>query len=231
MMGAIRAGFTAGVRAGLLLLAVLAGCTPGGGGQIPAAGADARAVGPEVHASLLVQGRIGPDDVTIEPIFRIDTGTHQAARTLGPHLLVGFDRDGALLFEQAFETTAVAGGPEEHYSMVVKLEGPRAERLHRVKVRAADGRSAIRTASMTAEAFAQALAREDAVRAERMGDGRVRLRWDSSVFFFAMVRNPDTGTVLAIGRGGEIVVLTELDVLDVVLSEGIRSGILHLGVQ
>jgi hypothetical protein len=196
-----------------------------------AAGADARALGQEAHASLLVQGRIGPDEVTLEPIFRIDTATLQTPQAAGPHLLIGFDRDGALLFEQPFETTAVAGGPEEHYSMVVELEDLRADRLHRVKVRAADGRSAIRTASMTAEAFAQALAREDAVRAERMGDGRVRLRWDYSVFLAAMVRNPDTGTVLAIGRQGEIVVLTELDIFDVVLSEGVRSGMRHLAVQ
>lgn len=49
------------------------------------------------------------------------------------------------------------------------------------------------------------------------------VRWDKGTHPMAMVRDPDTGDVLAFAREGEVQVVTGKPQLDLLLSDGVKT--------
>jgi hypothetical protein len=210
----------------VLPLMLLSACAPADPGNGPPAPGRAEQVGSNgTPAFLLIRGRIGRDAVAIDPVLRADASTPAAPGERQPHRLTGFDDGGATLFTLRFGSTALSREAEEqHFNLAVPLPEEQAARLSRIELVAGDGRKAVRTASLSAEAFAAALQGDAVVSAERLASGMVRLRWDGRRFPVVMVREPETREVLAIGRNGEVSILTPRSVLEVTVSEGVRSG-------
>jgi hypothetical protein len=220
----------------LVLLLIPIGCAPPPGGEgvpVPVHTDAGGVAGPA--AVLLLQGRINPDTVVLEPVLRLEqaasaaTSPHDGAAA---HRVTGFDARGVTLFTRHFSGTALSGRPgEEHFNVVVSLPDDQAARLSRLVLVAADGRNAVRTASLSSEAFAVALRADEALQAQRLDGGRVRLRWDDQLFLMVMVRDPETRDVLSLARGGEVTVLTNRTILEVTVSEGVRSGTRQVRVR
>jgi hypothetical protein len=57
------------------------------------------------------------------------------------------------------------------------------------------------------------------------------VRWDRGAHAMAMVRDPDTGEVLAFAREGEVEVVTGKPQLDLLLSDGVKTRRQRLQVQ
>jgi len=72
-------------------------------------------------------------------------------------------------------------------------------------------------------AGAAAVQADAAVAGRRIDPATVEVRWDPSRSAAAMVRDPETDRVLAIGTSGVITVATTRGELDVVLTDGVRS--------
>jgi hypothetical protein len=217
----------------LLSLVLLAACRPmEGGGEVLMPGGEEGSREAAGAVSLLIFGRISPDSLALEPIFRIDAPASLPHGTEEGHRLLGFDEAGARLFELRFSGAPVAALPaEEHFSVVVAVSEAQAARLARVELMAADGRRLVRTATLSNEAFAAALRADDVVGARRRAGGVVQLRWNAAVFPMVMVRDPETREVLSFARGGEVTIRTEREVLEVTLSEGVRSGVRQVRVR
>jgi hypothetical protein len=59
----------------------------------------------------------------------------------------------------------------------------------------------------------------------------VTVRWNAATYPMIMVRDPDSGNVLAFGRGGTAVVRTPKSELDVTVSDGVGSQRLRLAIS
>jgi hypothetical protein len=57
----------------------------------------------------------------------------------------------------------------------------------------------------------------------REAGGQVRLLWNAAAHPMVMVRDPDTGEVLAFARGGDARVWTSKSELDLEVSDGVQS--------
>ncbi|MEX2611828.1 MAG: hypothetical protein WEA24_18035 [Gemmatimonadota bacterium] len=192
-------------------------------------GADAAAT--DAPARLLVRGRIAPDTIVLEPLFMLDGAGAVATTGAARHRVRGFDSAGAIVFDETFEGTMVASGGEEHFQLTLPTGSATAARIQRVEVRAADGRTARRSSELTAGQFMDALERTDVVTATRTGEGAVQVRWAAGRFPAVIVRDAVSGQVLAFGRDGQTSVRTERDSLEVLVSDGVRSGSLSVRVR
>lgn len=166
---------------------------------------------------LLIWGRITGAGVVIEPAFRIPA-TGRPAPTPGPYRVEGRDAAGVLLFSYAFAAAEVAdlpGGPERHFAFVVPAGGV-ADRLASLRVSGPGVAAAERRPPPGAPRPAR-----DPEAARAPGAAR-RLTWDAASHPMALVRNAATGEILSFARGGEIVLRTVAEELDIQLSDGVR---------
>jgi hypothetical protein len=211
----------------MLVLVLVAGC---GANDTPDEAASPRpspgSPAPASSPSLLVSGRITPERVVLEPALRLDAPASVPGEAGGAHRLRGTDAGGAALFEFRFDAAPVADAPgrEEHFAFAVPLAEAALAALAVIEVRLADGRRAERRATLGAAELRAVLAAPGAVTAMRGAAGEVRLRWDGGRFPLVAVRDPATRAILTFGRGGEATVRTELGALEVVVSDGVRSG-------
>ena len=217
----------------LALLVMLSTCGGRGGEAEPEASPGRALIGAgEDTVSVLLHGRIGAA-LVLEAVQRVDGPGPALGEVPGGVRALGWDAEGRTLFDVPLPVESLAdatGAPEMHFSSVVSFPGP-TWRLERVEVRATDGRSLERAASLGAGAFADAAGEEEAVVAERTSEGRVRLRWDAARFPEIMVRELPGRSVLAIGQGGEATVTTGALELEVTLSEGVRSAAVVVPVR
>lgn len=225
------------------ILVALGGCgSPGaadGPGANPDAGLDS-AVEPSTPApsrapsSLLVRGVIGPDTLSIDPVFHLPDAPATAMADDGEHRLIGRDDQGEILFDVRFETvpvsTADARSPQ-HFALRVPVTEKGAGSLQRVELHTGDGRSAVRVARFSARELSDLVAADDAAVVRRLAPGRVRIVWDAERFPMVLVTEPATGHVLSFGRDGELLVTTHGDALDVTFSEGVRSRLRTLALR
>ncbi|MDH5589191.1 MAG: hypothetical protein OEZ65_16580 [Gemmatimonadota bacterium] len=176
--------------------------------------------------NILVRGVVGPDTLHIEPVFAVSGAEPSGEDPDGEHRLQGFDEAGGLLFDVALRGAAVpmpSGEGATHFSLVLS-PGEGGIRLHRLVLLASDGRKLTRTATHSAARLRDALVGGEAVAVERSDDGVVRVRWDAETFPALMVRHPETGELLAIGRSGEVSLPGEWSTLRVEVSDGVRSA-------
>ena len=172
----------------------------------------ASGVGQAVQPALLVWGHIERDRVILEPAFRVYTRPN-LPRTSGPYRIEGRASDGSSLIRLDFAPAEIADAPDapRSFAFAVPLTSARADRLATLTLDG-EGRSA------TVSAAPQATA----VDVRGAPGGRVHLRWDATRAPVVLVRDPDTGQVIAFARGGQADVITARRELS--LSVGDRVG-------
>jgi hypothetical protein len=206
-----------------LLVTLVGGCGNRRPERAPEPGIDG-AVGSDV---VLIRGRITPDTLALEPVTLGAASARADAPGPGPHRLRGLDDHGQTLFDLHFAGTEVADlpqGHEEHFQLVVPVGEGGALTLARLDLRAGDGRETVRQARLSANAMRTAVMDDQVVTARALDEHRVRVRWDPAMFPLVMVRDADTGHVLAFGTKGETTVSAAGPTITIVASEGVRSA-------
>jgi hypothetical protein len=191
------------------------------------AGTDARA-----NDGLLVWGRIVNGRVLLEPAFRVNARPTPRAAT-GGYRVQALDADGATLLDLPIDAPLVdhTTAPERQFAVVVPWSAALDASLASLRVQ--DVRSPLSAALRTSDAARRAGAHAGAVRirgelpdpaprVERAA-GRDRLRWNSTAYPMALVRDVATGQTIAFLRGTGDGYLAQGRAVDLVLSDGVRS--------
>jgi hypothetical protein len=183
-----------------------------------AQGSLVRAASAAPRRCLLVWGRIVDGRPVLEPAFEIVTRP-SLPKAAGAYAVEGLAADGARLFDLSFDAAPVADGRRDtrHFAFAVPLDDATAARLGSLRLSAPAGAAAALRAS------SPAAARVGNVVEARPAAGGVALRWDASAHPMIMVRDPDTGEVLSLARGGEAEVATSKSELDVIVSDRVGS--------
>ena len=187
-------------------------------------GGAARKAAPQ--PSVLVWGRIVEGRPVLEPAFQIVTRPSLPSRP-GPYSVTALAADGARLFTLSFQP-ALAGDDRRgngHFAFAVPLDPAAAARVTELRLSGPGGTSmnSSRLAALQAPATLTATGR-------REGQSVV-IQWNASVHRTIMVRDPETGEVLAFARGGNARVSTTRNELDLVLSDGVRSQRVRLAIS
>ena len=171
--------------------------------------------------ALLVWGRIVNGQPVLEPGFQVVTRPSLPAAP-GPYSIEATASDGSRLFSLSFDAQPVADDPQEsrHFAFAVPLDQARAGKLATLRLTAPGARVAGMSPSV-ARVDRQAVPNDVVVRRETAG--AVRLQWNSAAHPMIMVRDPDTGEVLAFARGGDARVWTRKAAVDLDLSDGVQS--------
>jgi hypothetical protein len=177
-------------------------------------------------AAVLVRGRIAPDTLVLEPVMLVPAGARGDPPDAGPHRLRGLDDHRQTLFDLRFAGADVADlphGPEEHFQLVAPVGHGGALALARVELLAGDGREVVRQARLSASAMRAAVMDDQVVTARALDEHHVRIRWDPTIFPLVIIRDGETGQVLAFGTEGETTVAVAGPTVGIVASEGVRS--------
>jgi hypothetical protein len=172
-----------------------------------------------VKPSVLVWGRIGDGQATLEPAFQVVTRPTRPRRG-GAYTVSGFSQDGSRLFEFPFDAAQVADDRRgsRQFALAVPLDESAAARLASIRV---SGPGAIATAS-SRSALTSPASGPAALSLKPAGQGAL-LEWDAATHPMVLVRDPVTGQVLSFARGGRTEIRTTRRELDVVISDGVRS--------
>ncbi len=165
--------------------------------------------------SLVVWGRVEGDSLVLEPAFRTVAPPSLPAGP-GPYRLQGVAESGARVFDLSFRPTPVADAPggTAVFAFVVPLDASEAM----ASIRFSDGLRATERRP-AAEAGSP-------VRVEQVDDDRVRLRWDAARLPLVVVRDGETGRVLAFARGGDAEVTARSGrALELVASTGVDGRV------
>jgi hypothetical protein len=207
----------------------------GGTGGIASSGPEAGSSGgaldraPTAAAShgLLIWGRVGSSGAVLNPAFRLEAPP-SLPREGGPHTLRGLAADGRELFRLSFEGDRpdhTLDPRERHFGVFVPLSPAEANALERIELDSPLGRAVQVTAPVRLPHVPEPELRDPEVTLDPLGDGRVRLRWNGERFPMAMLRDPATGLVVGFARDGSMVLPGGRgEALDVILSDGVRSG-------
>ena len=168
-----------------------------------------RGVAGVIQPGVLVWGRIESGRAVLEPSLRVTARPSLPPRP-GPYRLEGRGDDGSRLFGVDFAPTEVADDPAgaKHFAFVVPMRPERAVRLASLHL---DG-VGIRASST------QGSSEAPAVEVTRVGAGRLALRWDATRSPMLLVRDPASGEILSLARGGTAEVATGRDELTVTAS-------------
>jgi hypothetical protein len=171
-----------------------------------------------VEPCLLVWGRIVDGRPVLEPAFELVTRP-SLPRAAGPYAIEAVDQDGSRRFRISFEAARVEDSRRDvrQFAFAVPLGGVPAERIASLRLSGVAGeRAATRVAIAAARAGMETVPVD-----ARTSGGAVRVRWDAAAHPMVMVRDPDTGEILSLARGGDASVVTARRTLDVILSDGI----------
>jgi hypothetical protein len=141
----------------------------------------------------------------------------------------GTDASGARIFSISFEPLDVSEdvpGDEQHFAFVIPMSDADHGRLRTLSV-SGSGRRAERTARLSAAAL-DAIANSAAVDA---AGSNVHAQWNSTDVPLVLVRNPTTGDVLSLARGGDITLPTGASALELVFSDGVHSSTRRAAVR
>ncbi len=177
--------------------------------------------------SVLVWGRIVNGRAVLEPAFQIVTRPSLPDKP-GPYSVTATAADGTQLFALSFDARPAEDSPRgtRHFAFAVPLDQARAARMERLRL-AGPGGTAVNSRSIPSLRLEGARA---PVTSRREGQSVV-LQWDALAHPTIMVRDPDTGSVLAFARGGNARVWTSKNHLDLELSDGVRSQRLYLAIS
>jgi hypothetical protein len=184
---------------------------------------------------LLVWGRIVDGAVQLEPAFRVKARA-TAASARPTHRVEALDTDGNVLVDlpiTAEQVDHVTDHDERQFAVVVPWSTTLEQSLARLRVR--DVRTPLRSASRaSATAVAARLARgartapalvmpDPAATLEAAPAGRTRVRWNTSRYAMAMVRDAATGDVMGYVRRSGDAVVNGGRAVEIVYSDGVRS--------
>jgi hypothetical protein len=175
---------------------------------------------------VLVSGWIGATDLGLEPVLATDAAPTELAPAEGPYRMRGTNDEGETQFDVAFDEGAMAsisGGKTRHFAFVVPVPGGSLA-VARIELEAADGRRLVHEARLSPSAMREAAA-DSQLTMERPSGDALRVRWDAGHFPLVQLRDPHTGTVLAVGRDGELLFPGGHVELEVMLSDGVRSAV------
>ncbi|MFN7959493.1 MAG: IPT/TIG domain-containing protein [Holophagaceae bacterium] len=170
---------------------------------------------------LIVRGIVREDgQVEMLPSFRTKALPTQLP-TSGEFTLECLDQKGTTLFSTALELMEVGCAPkghDRHFVMALPLDATVLDSLTGLQVVKA-GQTLASLRSLTAGARIVSAAPE----AQRLSTGKLQLTWDATIHPAAMVRDADTGEVIAILSGGRQAITATGKRFDLVLSDGVTS--------
>lgn len=190
----------------------------------------AAAVSQTAQPCLLVWGHIRNGEMVLEPSFQVNTRPSLPQRP-GPYRIEARADDGSILFDFAFAPSEIADLPGNQQSFVfaVPISDAAAARLTMVRL-SGSGREAVRTALRAAPAQLPRGVKL-ATEVRRVAGGGIGIRWDSRAHPMAMVRDPETGEVLSLARGGAVRLSSFKREVDLVISDGVKSRAQRLAVS
>lgn len=183
--------------------------------------------------AVIVGGWLSDADAALEAVLPAAGPDPAAGPSGGPYRLRGIDDAGRTLFELAFGTESLAvvpGQPVRRFMFVAPTASAGAAGLAAVELDAGDGLVVTRRATVAAEDLVKALTGGETVRLAPLPGDRVRVAWDVGPVVVLRLRDPVTGSVLALDRDGEVIVAAPHGTLEVAISDGIRSvaGVVEL---
>lgn len=176
--------------------------------------------------AVLVRGWINGDAAGLEPVTPLAAAAGMAGDPGGSLRLRGLDDRGATLFDVRFgerSLAAVAGRPGRYFVLQVPVPGG-ADLLAAIELDAGEGRVVRRPARWSREALIDGLAGAQGVSIESLSGARVAVSWDAERYALLQLRDPVTGSVLALDRDGEVTVAAPGGALEIALSDGTRSA-------
>jgi uncharacterized repeat protein (TIGR02543 family) len=199
----------------------------GGTGGFLAGGAEDTPLAAPLSAAkecLLVRGLIHEDgQVELLPAFRT-RALPSALPAEGDYSLSCLDAQGTALFTTPLTLMEVGCSPkgrERHFVVALPLEAPILEAVISLSV-LRDGRVMTGLRGLAKAARLTAAPPE----ARRLATEQIQVRWDATLHPAALVRDADTGEVIAILGGGSHTLATRAKRVEVVLSDGV-SGPTH----
>ncbi|MFZ1376300.1 MAG: IPT/TIG domain-containing protein [Geothrix sp.] len=175
-----------------------------------------------VRECLLVRGILHADGrVELLPAFRATTRPSELASGTD-YFLKGLDPTGATLFTLSLDWVEVGCSPkdqERHFVMALPLDAAVLDGLAGLQV-VKTGQTLVSLRSVTASARAVVAAMPEA---QRLSADKLQLTWDATIHPAAMVRDADTGEVIAILSGGRRTITATGKRFDLVLSDGVAS--------
>lgn len=177
--------------------------------------------------AVLVRGWIGDDGVGLEPVTPLPAAAGNAGDTAGPYRLRGLDDHGRALFDLRFGTeslAAVPGRPGRHFVFALPVGAGGSELLATVVLDAGAGLTITWAARWSRDVLRDGLSGEHGVQQVRSPGASVTLTWDADRFALLQLRDPATGSVLALDRDGEVTVAAPGGELEIALSDGVRSA-------
>lgn len=189
------------------------------------------AAAPAPVDGLLVWGQILRDGtLDLQPVTPI-VAPPTPLRTSGRSRLDGVDASGAVLFAFAFDGLDVpdenGGAPlARQFAFVVPLDAARRERLVAVRLTSGTRTLERRTTVVNGAALRAPLA-IDAVH-----DGATTtITWDATATPLLVLRDPVTGQVLSLARGGRAVLRGRYAAIDATTSDGVRGERVRVDVH
>jgi hypothetical protein len=169
--------------------------------------------------SLLVWGRIVNGRPVLEPAFEVVTRPSLPHRP-GRYTVEGLTQDGGRAFALSFDPPEVADAPAggQSFAFAVPLGPEGASRIAALRLRGPVGAAA---ASRVLPPAGAAVV-PPPIDARRTSRG-VALRGEANANPMVLVRDPDTGEVLSIARGGSAEVPTSKATLDLIVSDRVGS--------
>ncbi|HEX7552313.1 MAG TPA: zinc-dependent metalloprotease family protein, partial [Geothrix sp.] len=172
---------------------------------------------------LIVRGIVHDDgSVELLPSFRTKA-LPTAPVGAGEYTLAGLDAKGATLFTAPIELMELGCWPkghERHFLMALPYDAALLDALGGLNIlKGGQVLTSLRTATATMAIQPDLL---------RLSEERVQLTWDASVHPTVMVRDADSGEVIAILGGGQQSFATRSRRFDLVLSDGVTGRTHHL---
>jgi hypothetical protein len=215
--------------AGLAGLLLLAACAP----QSPVEG-PAPAVQIIPRETVLVGGWISDTEAALEAVLPAAAPAAEDGSADETYRLRGMDDAGEPLFELTFgerDLAEVPGQPVRRFMLAAPIGPAGAAALAALELDAGEGRVVARQATSSAAELAEALSGGEVVRVRALPGERVRVRWDPGRIVVLRLRDPATGSVLAIDRDGEVIVAAAGDTLEIAASDGVRSAAARFSIR
>jgi hypothetical protein len=177
--------------------------------------------------SLVVWGHIVNGRPVLEPSFRLVTRPNLPTRA-GPYTLEARAADGSRLFGFSFDAAVAADGSKEsrHFAFAIPLAS--GVTLQSLRLSGPAGASEVQAPA--AAAGVQRGAAPDEIGIEPAARGAM-LKWNAATHPMIMVRDPDTGEVLSLLRGGTAMVQTAKREVVLEVSDGIGSHRLRRAIS
>jgi hypothetical protein len=185
-----------------------------------AASAEANAAVSVPTDNVIISGVVVGDSVELNPVFAAQT-LAAPPREAGPYTLQGLTGDGRQLFTVPFTPGAIDHAPAGfgHFAFAIPLSASDRDALATVRV--LHGARAFEMRQAASALSGQPTDGEPS--AVRQSADRVELRWSNTAWPGVMVRDPDTGEVLAVAHSGRVLLATAKSRLTLVLSRGLHS--------